>query len=63
MKTKFGLTREIEREIGGKQWSRLTERMFGKLMDTLAEEMEALGEGFRFDDLFIIAVLLWVDVG
>ena len=58
MKTKFGLTREIEMEIGGKQGSRLTGRMFGKLMDTLAEEMEALGEGFKFNDLFIMAVLL-----
>ena len=61
MKTKFGLTREIEMEIGGKQGSRLTGRMFGKLMDTLAEELEALGEGFKFDEIFIIAVLLWVD--
>ena len=39
MKTKFGLTREIEMDIGGKQGSRLTGRMFAKLMDMLVEEM------------------------
>ena len=59
MKTKFGLTREVEMEIGGKQGSRLTGRMFSKLMDTLAEELD--GEGFTINELLTIAVLLWVD--
>ena len=61
MKTRFGPTRQIEMEIGGKQGSRLTGRMFSKLMDMLAEELEVSGEGFRIDDQLIIAVLLWVD--
>ena len=59
MKTKYGMTREIEMEIGGKQGSRLTGRMFAKLMDTLAEELD--GEGFTVNELLTIAVLLWVD--
>ena len=48
-------------EIGGKQGSRLTGRMFAKLMDTLAEELELTDEGFKLDNQFTIAVLLWVD--
>ena len=56
MKTKYGMTREIEMEIGGKQGSRLTGRMFAKLMDTLAEELD--GEGFTVNELLTIAVLL-----
>ena len=59
--TKHGRTREILMEIGGRQGSRLTGRMFSKLIDTLAEEMKENKEGFRLDDLFTIAVLLWVD--
>ena len=31
------------------------------MMDIMAEEFETLGDGFRFDDEFSIAVLLWVD--
>ena len=61
VKTRYGNTREINMEIGGKQGSRLTGRMFGKLMDLLAEEMEAEKEGFKFTADFMIAVLLWVD--
>ena len=48
-------------EIGGKQGSRLTGRMFAKLMDILAEELIESGEGFKVNELLIIAVLLWVD--
>ena len=59
MKTKYGMTREME--IGGKQGSRLTERMFFKLMDTLAEELLESGEGFTINEILTIAVLLWVD--
>ena len=61
MKTKDGMTREIEMEIGGKQGSRLTGRMFAKLLDMLAEELLESGEGFTVNDVLIIAVLLWVD--
>ena len=47
IKTRFGHTREILMEIGGKQGSRLTGRMFGKLMDLLEEDFEAANEGFK----------------
>ena len=60
-KTRHGLTREISMEIGGKQGSRLTGRLFSKLMDMLSEEFEAAGEGYKLTTEFIIAVLLWVD--
>ena len=61
IKTKYGLTRTINMEIGGKQGSRLTGRMFAKLMDTLAEELQPTGEGFQINANLKIAVLLWVD--
>ena len=59
VKTRFGLTREIEMEWGGKQGSRLTGRMFAKLMDLLHDELK--GKGFEINEDFLIAVLLWVD--
>ena len=61
VKTKFGPTRTIDMQIGGKQGSRLTGRMFAKMMDTLAEDLEPTGEGFKVNNEFTIAVLLWVD--
>ena len=61
IKTRFGPTRTIEMAIGGKQGSRLTGRMFSKLMDTLAEEIEPTGEGFQLDHSLTIAYLLWFD--
>ena len=39
IKTKFGLTRKIIREGGGKQGGQIIVTMFSKLMDTLSEEM------------------------
>ncbi len=47
-------------EIGGKQGSRLTGRMFGKMMDLLAEE-PGTEIGFRLTEILRILVLLWVD--
>ena len=47
--------------IGGKQGSKLTGRMFLKLMDVLSEEVIDEQIGFKFTDEFIIGVLLWVD--
>ena len=41
--TRYGPTRIIEMEIGGKQGSRLTGRMFSKLMDMLQEEIQEIG--------------------
>ena len=61
IKTNFGKTREIEMEIGGKQGSRLTGRMFSKMMDLLAEELQETDEGFQITPEFILAVLLWVE--
>ena len=61
IKTRFGKTRAIDMEIGGKQGSRLTGRMFSKMMDLLAEEVGESEEGFQIARDFIIGVLLWVD--
>ena len=59
--TRYGLTQVIKMNCGGKQGSRLTGRMFSKLMDMLAVEIEPSGEGFHLKDNFVIAYLLWVD--
>ena len=59
VKTRFGPTREIEMEIGGKQGSRLTGRKIAKMMDMLATELA--DKGIRITEEIIIAVLLWVD--
>ena len=59
--TRYGQTRTIDMEIGGKQGSRLTGRMFSKLMDMLQEEIEPTGEGFQLQNDFIVPYLLWVD--
>ena len=61
VKTKFGLTREIEMEIGGRQGSRVTGRMFAKLMDLLAEEAIEKGNGFQLFEDLLIPMLLWID--
>ena len=61
VKTRFGPTRIVKMDIGGKQGSKLTGRMFSKLMDTLPEDIEPTGIGFCIDDTLTIANLLWVD--
>ena len=61
VKTRFGNTRDVILEIGGRQGSKLTGRMFSKLMDLLAEEIGSTNEGFRITKEFIIGILLWVD--
>ena len=48
-------------EIGGKQGSKLTGRMFSKLMDVLSELMMEQKKGIKITDDFTIGVLLWVD--
>ena len=51
-------------EMGERQGSRLTGRMFAKLMDLLAEEIIASGDdGFKMNDEFVIGVLLVMDHG
>ena len=59
--TRFGKTREVQMEIGDKQGSRLTGRMFAKMMDLLAEELKETGLGFEVMKDFLIPALLWVD--
>ena len=56
---RYGLTREFQMECGGKQGSRLTGRMFAKMMDVLTDELH--GKGFKVNENLLIAVLLWVD--
>ena len=61
VKTRFGPTHEFNMEIGGRQGSRLTGRMFAKMMDVLAEECQADGVGINLSNDLTIATLLWVD--
>ena len=61
IKTKYGVKRDINMEIGGRQGSRETGRMFVKLMDLLAEEVIASNEGIKMMEDFIIGILLWID--
>ena len=48
-------------EIGGRQGSRITGRLFSKLMDTLSEELQPTGMGYELANELLIVVLLWVD--
>ena len=57
IKTRFGITRQIDMDIEGKQGSRLTGRQFSKMMDMLAEDLLDAEKGFRITDTFRIAVL------
>ena len=61
VKTKYGLTEEIEMEIGGRQGSRNTGRLFSKLMDMLAKESLDGDKGFNVFENLVIPMLLWVD--
>ena len=62
VKTRYGVTKEINMDVGGRQGSKVTGRMFAKMMDILAEEIIASGEGFNLTKDFIIRILLWIDV-
>ena len=61
VKTRFGPTRDFQMEIGGRQGSRITGRLFSKMMDVLSEELQPSGLGFDLSESLRIAVLLWVD--
>ena len=61
VKTKYGETDEISMEVGGRQGSKVTGRMFAKMMDLLAEEIIDEGQGFTMTQDFIIGILLWID--
>ena len=61
VKTRFGPTRDFKMEIGGRQGSRITGRLFSKLMDILSEELQPSGMGYQLSHELLIVVLLWVD--
>ena len=61
VKTKHGLTQEFEMLVGGRQGSKLTGRLFSKMMDLLAEKTLATDIGFPLTFEVRIPVLLWVD--
>ena len=61
VKTRFGPTRDFKMEIGGRQGSRITGRLFSKLMDILSEELQPSGMGYQLSRELLIVVLLWVD--
>merc|ERR1712228_599888 len=61
VKTRFGPTRDFKMEIGGHQGSRITGRLFSKMMDVLSEELQPSGMGFHLSEALHIIILLWVD--
>ena len=61
IKTRHGETEEINMEIGGKQGSKLTCRMFSKLMDLISEYIKDNNLGIKITEELMIGVLLWVD--
>ena len=61
IKTRHGNTEEINMEIGGKQGSKLTCRMFSKLMDLISEYIKTNKLGIKITEELMIGVLLWVD--
>ena len=62
IKTRFGYSRMIKREIGGRQGSRLSGRLFAKQMDILSEEfIENDSLNFPVTDGFSIGCLEFVD--
>ena len=61
VKTRYGPTRAFNMEIGGRQGSRLTGRLFSKMMDTLAEELHTKDYGLNLTEKLNINSLLWVD--
>ena len=62
VKTRYGISGTIKREIGGKQGSRLTGRCFALQMDMISEEMmQESSEAFKLEDDLKIGALLWVD--
>ena len=58
VKTRYGLTREINMEVGGRQGSRLTGRLFSKMMDTLHYDFKEADIGFSITEELKIPTLL-----
>ena len=64
IKTKAGLSREIERNTGGKQGGKLMVPMYAKTMDSAAEELnEAPDIGIKIGDQKIPALIFMDDLG
>ena len=61
VRTRHGTTREIGMEVGGRQGSKLTGRMFSKLMDILAEDIIQSKQGINLENDFFIGILLWMN--
>ena len=62
IKTRYGYSRIIERENGGRQGSRLSGRLFAKQMDVLSEEfIENDNLNFPINENFSIGCLEFVD--
>ena len=61
VKTKHSLTDEFEMLVGGRQGSKITGRLFSKMMDLLAEKTLNTQLGFPLNFEIRIPVLLWVD--
>ena len=62
VKTRYGPSREIIRQNGGKQGSRIFGRLFSKQMDTLSEEfITDHEEKFKVNENFNIGSLEWID--
>ena len=61
VKTRYGPSRQITRENGGRQGSRLVGRLFGKQMDTLCEQFLENDQGYEIRNDFKIGCLEFVD--
>ena len=59
--TKYGKTREVDMETGGRQGSSVTGRMFATSMDGLSEEIINADEGIPLSTELTIGGLLWID--
>ena len=61
IKTRYGFTRQISRETGGRQGSRLTGKLFSKQMDTLSEQFAngSIKESVQINENFKIGCLEW----
>ena len=63
IKTKAGLTREIQRQTGGKQGGKLMVPMFAKTMDTAADDLREEDLGIKIEDQTIPALIFMDDLG
>ena len=63
IKTPYGMTREIQREIGGKQGGKIMTTTFAKTMDVLSEDIQENDQvGINIKDIDISSLLFVDDV-